>query len=246
MSELCCTAFHSLVPPPPRPEPPPCLHRLCLLRCRVAALPPRQRVVAIAAANKHSAAVTAAGEVWTWGSNASAQLGYGTSDSGCNPIPRPVEALKGRRLVNVAAAKHHTGESALVGAHRGESKAGGLKAFDSGMMMQSLLLSAVKMMPRTLVWCAVLCACSRADRGCRGLAVWAQGCDTAQGAADGQQGHAAGCPNCSRRCCRSCSWQRQQQQWQRTSRSQQRRQQQQHGAGRRRLHCRHCCCCGGC
>jgi alpha-tubulin suppressor-like RCC1 family protein len=66
-------------------------------------------VVAIAAANKHSAAVTSAGEVWTWGANASAQLGYGTSDSGCNPAPRLVEALRGKRLTQVAAAKHHTG-----------------------------------------------------------------------------------------------------------------------------------------
>lgn len=76
---------------------------------RVAGLPLRQRVVSVAAANKHSAAVTSAGEVWTWGGNASGQLGYGTSDSGCNPTPRLVEALKGKQLVKVSAAKHHTG-----------------------------------------------------------------------------------------------------------------------------------------
>jgi alpha-tubulin suppressor-like RCC1 family protein len=85
---------------------------------RVAGLPPRARVVSVAAANKHSAAVTSAGEVWTWGGNASAQLGYGTSDSGCNPTPRLVEALRGRQLVKVAAAKHHTGR-VLGGGHGG-------------------------------------------------------------------------------------------------------------------------------
>lgn len=47
--------------------------------------------------------------MWTWGGNAAGQLGYGTSDSACNPTPRLVEALKGRKLVGVAGAKHHTG-----------------------------------------------------------------------------------------------------------------------------------------
>jgi hypothetical protein len=71
-------------------------------------------VVSVAAANKHSAAVTSAGEVWTWGGNAAAQLGYGTSDSGCNPTPRLVETLRGRQLVKVAAAKHHTGKTLSI------------------------------------------------------------------------------------------------------------------------------------
>lgn len=73
---------------------------------RVAAL--RCRVVAIAAANKHSVAVTAAGEVYSWGSNCLGQLGYGTFDSGSSTAPRLVEALKGRVVVAAAAAKRHT------------------------------------------------------------------------------------------------------------------------------------------
>lgn len=103
-------AYAYLAPTPSLPSP--ALHLLwfVLSRLRVAGLPPRQRVVCVAAANKHSAAVTAAGEVWTWGGNASGQLGYGTSDSACNPTPRLVEALRGRALVRVAAAKHHTSE----------------------------------------------------------------------------------------------------------------------------------------
>lgn len=53
------------------------LHALPLLSaaplCRVTGLPPRQRVVALAAANKHSAAVMCTGDVYTWGANASGQ-----------------------------------------------------------------------------------------------------------------------------------------------------------------------------
>jgi hypothetical protein len=67
------------------------------------------RANCVAAANKHSVVVTAGGEVYTWGGNALGQLGYGTSDCTSNPTPRLVEAMKGRRLVAVAAAKRHTG-----------------------------------------------------------------------------------------------------------------------------------------
>jgi alpha-tubulin suppressor-like RCC1 family protein len=75
-------------------------HRVALLRARV---------LCVAAANKHSAAVTTAGELFTWGGNALGQLGYGSPDCSSNPTPRLVEALKGRQLVAVAAAKRHTG-----------------------------------------------------------------------------------------------------------------------------------------
>lgn len=36
--------------------------------------------------------------------------GYGTTDSCFSPLPRGVEALKGKQLTSVAAAKHHTGD----------------------------------------------------------------------------------------------------------------------------------------
>ena len=86
--------------------------------------------MAVAAANKHSAAVTVGGEVFTWGSNRYGQLGYGTTDSCSSPAPRPVDfkgavglkgrpqgggtaAAKGRALggavcVAVSASKRHT------------------------------------------------------------------------------------------------------------------------------------------
>jgi hypothetical protein len=82
------------------------LFPLLLPAFRVAAI--RQRVVAVAAANKHSAAITSGGEVFTWGANHEGQLGYGTSDSQSNPTPRLVEALKGRAIGRVSAAKRHT------------------------------------------------------------------------------------------------------------------------------------------
>lgn len=67
----------------------------------------RQRVVAVAAANRHTAVLTDAGAIFSWGSNDQGQLGYGTSDSASNAVPRQVEAMKGKRLVAVAAAKRH-------------------------------------------------------------------------------------------------------------------------------------------
>ena len=65
-------------------------------------------VVDVAAANKHSVAVTSAGEVHTWGSNTCGQLGYGAFDSTSSPLPRVVDAMKGKFVVMCAAAKRHT------------------------------------------------------------------------------------------------------------------------------------------
>lgn len=73
---------------------------------RVASL--KARIVAVAAANKHTAAVSEFGEVFTWGCNREGQLGYGTSNSGSNNTPRFVEYLKGKVFKGVAAAKYHT------------------------------------------------------------------------------------------------------------------------------------------
>ena len=56
----------------------------------------RARVVGVAAANKHSVAVLEGGAVFSWGSNSEGQLGYGTSDSASNALPRLVEAMKVR------------------------------------------------------------------------------------------------------------------------------------------------------
>ncbi|KAI3721894.1 hypothetical protein L2E82_32913 [Cichorium intybus] len=68
----------------------------------------RSKIVAIAAANKHTAVVSDSGEVFTWGCNKEGQLGYGTSNSGSNYTPRLVEYLKGKVFIRVSAAKYHT------------------------------------------------------------------------------------------------------------------------------------------
>lgn len=68
----------------------------------------KARIVAVAAANKHTAVVSECGEVFTWGCNKEGQLGYGTSNSGSNYTPRLVEYLKGKVFVGVSAAKYHT------------------------------------------------------------------------------------------------------------------------------------------
>lgn len=68
----------------------------------------RLRAVAVAASNKHSAVLTKEGEVFTWGCNGEGQLGYGTSNSAANSVPRLVEAMKGKPLVAVSVAKYHT------------------------------------------------------------------------------------------------------------------------------------------
>lgn len=68
----------------------------------------KQRIIAVAAANKHSAAVADTGEVFTWGSNKEGQLGYGTSNSASNCIPRMVEYLKGKVFKGISVAKYHT------------------------------------------------------------------------------------------------------------------------------------------
>lgn len=68
----------------------------------------KSKVVAVAAANKHSAVVSESGEVFTWGCNKEGQLGYGTSNSASNYTPRLVDYLKGKVFVGVSAAKYHT------------------------------------------------------------------------------------------------------------------------------------------
>ncbi|XP_074282301.1 uncharacterized protein LOC141606856 [Silene latifolia] len=68
----------------------------------------KAKIVAVAAANKHTAAVSDAGEVFTWGCNKEGQLGYGTSNSSSNNTPRLIECLKGKFFTGVATAKNHT------------------------------------------------------------------------------------------------------------------------------------------
>ncbi len=64
-----------------------------LVSCRVMATR-NQKVIALAAGNRHTAAIIEGGTVLAWGSNEHGQLGYGTTDSASNATPRVVEAMK--------------------------------------------------------------------------------------------------------------------------------------------------------
>ncbi|KZV36433.1 hypothetical protein F511_22188 [Dorcoceras hygrometricum] len=68
----------------------------------------KARIVAVAAANKHTVVVSEAGEIYTWGCNKEGQLGYGTSNSASNYTPRVVEYLKGKSFTRITAAKYHS------------------------------------------------------------------------------------------------------------------------------------------
>ena len=48
----------------------------------------------MAVANRHTVALLEDGCVYSWGCNLQGQLGYGTSDSASNALPRIVEAMK--------------------------------------------------------------------------------------------------------------------------------------------------------
>ncbi|KAJ3158234.1 hypothetical protein HDU86_002943 [Geranomyces michiganensis] len=70
-------------------------------------------VDSLALGTDHSIAVTAAGEVFTWGSNAKGQLGYATHtaspESPCELLPREVGGvIKRVRILGAAASNHHS------------------------------------------------------------------------------------------------------------------------------------------
>ncbi|KAF0697007.1 Aste57867_12281 [Aphanomyces stellatus] len=63
-------------------------------------------VVQVAAGDYHSAALTASGDVYTWGSGKDGQLGLGTNDD--RNVPRKVSELDGIQIVQVACGGGHT------------------------------------------------------------------------------------------------------------------------------------------
>ena len=91
-----------------------------LLPKKVEALAGR-RTVAVSAGTHHSIALTADGGVWSWGSGTFGKLGHG--DLQRQQLPKKVEALAGRRVVEVSAGDNHslatTGDSAIFTWGRG-------------------------------------------------------------------------------------------------------------------------------
>ncbi|CAK4648197.1 unnamed protein product [Aphanomyces euteiches] len=64
------------------------------------------QVVQLAAGDYHSAALTASGEVYTWGAGKDGQLGLGTNDD--RNVPRKIAELDGIKIVQVACGGGHT------------------------------------------------------------------------------------------------------------------------------------------
>ena len=62
-------------------------------------------VVGISCGGSHSAAITAAGELYTWGKGRYGRLGHGDSEDQFKP--KMVEALRGFSVVDVACGKRH-------------------------------------------------------------------------------------------------------------------------------------------
>jgi alpha-tubulin suppressor-like RCC1 family protein len=65
-------------------------------------VPGISNVIAIAAGDEHSIALTADKRVWTWGSDSSGQLGRNANQSGTNPTPGLVTALTNQYVVAIA------------------------------------------------------------------------------------------------------------------------------------------------
>ena len=63
-------------------------------------------IVKISGGRVHSCALTAEGEVWSWGSGRNGRLGQGSSRD--SPQPRAVEGLEGWRVVDLACGFDHT------------------------------------------------------------------------------------------------------------------------------------------
>ena len=65
-----------------------------------------QRVEAVSAGQHHSLALSADGNVWSWGFGGRGRLGHG--DEQVQLLPKKVEALAGQRVVAVAAGAYHS------------------------------------------------------------------------------------------------------------------------------------------
>ena len=65
-----------------------------------------QRVVAVSAGAMHSLALTADGDLWSWGEGEYGRLGHGDGQN--QLLPKKVEALAGQRVVAVSAGTRHS------------------------------------------------------------------------------------------------------------------------------------------
>ena len=66
-----------------------------------------KRVVGVSAGPYHTAAITADGEMFTWGRGTSGELGHGDEEE-TRLVPKQVQSMRGKRVVAVSCGKVHT------------------------------------------------------------------------------------------------------------------------------------------
>ena len=80
---------------------------------RQGGFPTGTRVTDITAGGDSTACVTATGELWSWGDGSDGQLGHGNRE--CVMVPKRVEAVRGRRVTDVALSTAGDGMHFTVG-----------------------------------------------------------------------------------------------------------------------------------
>jgi len=65
-----------------------------------------QRIVAVSAGEHHSLALTADGEVWSWGGGSFGKLGHGDEQN--QLLPKKIVAFAGQRVIDVSAGLYHS------------------------------------------------------------------------------------------------------------------------------------------
>lgn len=66
-----------------------------------------ERIVAVAAGNRHTLALAESGNVWSWGCNQRGQLGLG-KEIEQSAEPKPIASLVGNKIVRIAAGAEHS------------------------------------------------------------------------------------------------------------------------------------------
>jgi len=111
---------------------------------------------AISAGYQHTAAVTADGQVYTWGGNVHGQLGHGNLTN--EIVPRALPMLEGQNVRMIACGAHHT--AALTASAQvytwGMNNCGQLGHGDKVDSSAPKLLSALKSKPVAKVMCGYL------------------------------------------------------------------------------------------
>ena len=120
----------------------------------------RENVIAIECGEKHAAALTSGGELFTWGEGSQGQLGLG--DFSKQNVPHRVTELQGKMVLRVSCGKEHTAcitdDSSVYTFGAGGS--GRLGHGNEHNLATPMLVQALEVITRALVpVCVRVCAC---------------------------------------------------------------------------------------